>query len=90
MARLAADGYGPARAGGGDRLLIGEHLFAPEGLIVDEVVRFEGESDPADEQILFAVRDETTGELGCWLSSFGPGMTSLEERIAHRLRWTPH
>ena len=39
---------------------------------VDRVYRFEGDSDPGDEMVVFAVRDPGTGALGVLASAFGP------------------
>ena len=38
---------------------------------VDRLYRFEGESDPGDEMVVFAVRDPGSGALGVLASAFG-------------------
>jgi hypothetical protein len=57
----------------------------PESLEVDEVVRFEGATDPADEAILFALSVPDLGIRGTWSAAFGPGMDPVEAEMAQRL-----
>ena len=45
---------------------------APSQLLVDRYFRFEGESDPADESIVFAVRCPSCGAKGILVSPYGP------------------
>lgn len=45
---------------------------APSQLLVDRFFRFEGESDPADESIVFAVRCPSCGAKGVLVSPYGP------------------
>lgn len=47
--------------------------FEPESLVVDEVVRFEGVSDPEDEAVLFALRsaDGQQDVRGTFVASYG-------------------
>jgi len=40
--------------------------------IVEHVFRFEGESDPADEAIVFGLRCPTCGQRGTLVSAYGP------------------
>lgn len=63
-------------------------LRRPEETCVDEVVRFEGQSDPADEIIVFALRDPTTGARGTWVAAFGPCASSVEGDLTRRLPTT--
>ncbi len=58
IARLEQRGFRQAfRATSDGKLYVtGESSLAPEELIVEETVRFEGESDPGDESVLFALR----------------------------------
>jgi hypothetical protein len=39
---------------------------------VDRLFRFEGESDPGDEMVVFGVRDPASGLRGVLASAFGP------------------
>jgi len=69
---------------GGLRSARGE-ILPPEALIVDEVVRFEGASDPADEAILFALRCLEGGQRGTWALAYGPDTRAEEADLARRL-----
>lgn len=52
-----------------------ETRFDPSTLRVDEVVRFEGASDPDDQAILFAL-DGGCGHRGLYSTSYGAGTSS--------------
>ena len=70
---LRADGYDA------DVELVDGHLrWGPAGVLcpvevaeVDRLYRFEGDSDPGDEMVVFAVRDPATGLRGVLASAFG-------------------
>lgn len=73
MARLEGlgfrDGFHP-RPGG--LLASGDGVaHAPEELVVEEVVRFEGTSDPEDEAILFALRTRDDAVRGTFVTAYG-------------------
>lgn len=51
--------------------------YEPESVTVDEVVRFEGPSDPGDEAILFALSGPS-GHRGQFSAAYGPE-TSVED-----------
>jgi len=85
--RLHASGYDhdfvAEPAGLRDRMT-GE-VFAPEGMRVDEIVRFEGATDPGDEAIVFALRDAASTVRGTLSTAYGPNMGSAEVDILQRL-----
>lgn len=56
----------------------------PDDVTVDETVRFEGASDPADEQILVALSCEC-GIKGLFTAAFGPSNTPAESRVLRDL-----
>ena len=60
-------------------------IHDPGCLKVDEVVRFEGPSDPADESILFALRCEVHGVKGTYATPFGPAVDALDAEAVRRL-----
>ena len=70
---------------GGLRAVETDRLFAPEELAVDEVVRFEGPSDPADEAALFALR-AADGPRGTFVVTYGPAVPEAEAEMAKRLQ----
>jgi hypothetical protein len=71
---LQAEGYtGNWFATEDRRLVCGEcgAEFDPENVIVDQVLRFEGQSDPDDEMIVFAVQGPC-GDRGIYSAAYGP------------------
>ena len=48
------------------------HSHAPRDLVVREVYRYEGMSDPADEAIVLGVECEECGARGIVVSAYGP------------------
>jgi hypothetical protein len=87
IGRLEAAGYREAfrATREGLRALASGQSYAPESLAVDERLRFEGPTDPADESILFALRT-SDGVRGTWAIAYGPGADPLDAEIARRLR----
>jgi len=69
----------------GLRVVGGDRLFAPEDLVVDDLARFEGTSDPDDEAVVFALRARDGSVRGTWTVAFGPGMAPLDGEMARRL-----
>jgi hypothetical protein len=86
--RLTAAGYrDDFRAEpGGLRALGTGCIHAPESLVIDELVRFEGASDPEDEAILFALRCAKHGTRGTYVAAYGPSMDPLDAEMVRRLR----
>lgn len=60
-------------------------VHAPESLLIEEIVRFEGETDPQDESVLFALRCPEHDARGTYVVAYGPGMDALDARMAQRL-----
>ncbi len=74
LARLRAAGYTQdftAVAGGDLRCGGCGHEHRPETMVIGETVRFEGDSNPADEAILVAM-ECTCGIGGLYSAAFGP------------------
>jgi hypothetical protein len=86
IGRLEAAGYREGfRATREGLLTLGSgRSYAPESLAVDEVLRFEGPTDPGDESILFALR-ASDGVRGTWAIAFGPARDPLDAELARRL-----
>ena len=86
--RLTAHGYTDAFRAEPDgmRAVVAGILYRPELLIVEEVARFEGISDPADEAIVLALHCREDGIKGTYTLPFGPGMGALDAKMMHRLR----
>jgi hypothetical protein len=60
---------------------------APERLVVDDVARFEGPSNPSDEATVFALHAEDDPALrGTYTVAFGPAMDTEDAEMVPRLR----
>ncbi len=86
--RLTARGYTDVfRAEpAGMRAVVAGIFYRPESLVVEEVARFEGISDPADEAIVLALHCREDGVKGTYTLPFGPGMGALDAEMMRRLR----
>jgi hypothetical protein len=60
-------------------------IHSPEQFQIEEVVRFEGESDPSDESAIFALTYIGDGTKGTYTVAFGPMMDSLDADMVGRL-----
>lgn len=60
-------------------------VHAPEDLVIDEVARFEGVSDPDDQTIIFALRCERHAARGTYAPAYGPAMDALDAEMVRRL-----
>jgi hypothetical protein len=54
--------------------------FDPSELHIDEIVRFEGTSDPGDESILFALSGPC-GHAGLYSTAYGPNATPEDAAV---------
>jgi len=73
-----------AEAGRVHDLSTGER-FDPETLAIDEIVRFEGESDPDEQAVLFALLTPDGEALGTYSAVFGPAMPPEDGDVIRRL-----
>jgi len=87
ISRLEAAGFRDSFRPDAGRLwaLAAQRFFAPESLVVEEVVRFEGESDPSEEAILFALRSLAGDVRGTFATSFGTLADPASVEIVRRL-----
>lgn len=92
LARLERDGFGRAFRATREGALEapGVAPLAPESLVVEETVRFEGESDPQDEAVLFALRTRDDRVRGTFLASFGPHVEPDCAAVIQRLAPDPN
>ena len=88
LARLERAGYRDSFRVQGDRLVAvdAQRSFRPEQLAVEETVRFEGDSDPQDELVLFALRSSDGAVAGTWLVSYGSLGDAGSAGVMRRLR----
>lgn len=60
-------------------------LYPPEQLTIHEVVRFEGESDPEDQAVLFALRSRDGAVRGTFVAPYGTAADPDSAEMMHRL-----
>jgi hypothetical protein len=63
----------------------GGQLYDPEDLLVREVVRFEGESDPGDSSVLFALRSCDGSIRGTFVAGYGTAADPESAAVVCRL-----
>ena len=61
----------------------------PELLEIDELVRFEGESDPDEQAVLFALRSARGTPLGTYSTVFGAAMPPEDGAVVRKLAGKP-
>ena len=91
VARLQAAGYRLEFSAGPSGLLhlgASDELIEASSLSVDEIVRFEGDSDPDDEEILVALTTRS-GLHGLYSAAFGPSTPSDDVEVLHALVTRP-
>ena len=87
IARLRAAGYATdlfVEPGGALRCRECGETLAASSMTVDEIVRFEGDSNPDDEAILFAITTPL-GHRGLFAAAYGSGMTADEVDVLRAL-----
>lgn len=62
-----------------------QRLLAPEALVIEELVRFEGVSDPQDESVLFALRSQDDAVRGTFVATYGTQTDPASAEIMKRL-----
>ena len=70
---------------GGLRAVQAGRTYEPESLVVDEVARFEGESDPDDEAVVFALRTEASDTRGTYVVAYGTYVDPIDAEMMRRL-----
>jgi hypothetical protein len=70
----------------GLRSLATGDVFSPEDLVVEDVARFEGQSDPGDEATIFALRSRDGVTRGTYTVTFGTEMDILDAQMVPRLK----
>lgn len=86
--RLARAGYSgsfSASGEGGLRCSTCESRHATREVRIDEIVRFEGDSDPADEAAVFALSCAHCGAKGTYVVAYGPEMGSADVEVVKNL-----
>lgn len=62
-----------------------ETSLHPDEFTIDEFHRFEGDSNPSDESIVYAISSEQHQVKGILVNAFGPGATSLNQAMVDKL-----
>ncbi len=57
----------------------------PDDFVIDEFHRFEGDSNPSDESIVYAIRSEKHGIKGILVNAFGPDAATLNQAMVKKL-----
>ncbi len=82
------------RRGYTDDLSVAEHCLVcdarglsldPADFHIDEFHRFEGNSDPEDQSIVYAIRSERHGLKGILVNAYGPDASSLTQEMVAKL-----
>jgi hypothetical protein len=87
MSRLQAEGYHEefsAIEGGRLRCSVCGTVVDAAGLHIDLIVRYEGESDPADEEILYALSGPGD-HRGLYVAAYGADATPEDIEVATQL-----
>lgn len=84
--RLARAGYAEDYHSHAGRLVCGhcQTSHDPADMTIDEIVRFEGESDPGDEAIVYAL-DAGCGHRGLYVAAYGVGATTDDAAVVAAL-----
>jgi hypothetical protein len=69
----------------GLRDVVSGTVYRPERLRIDDLARFEGDSDPGDSAVVFALGDSLGGVIGTYVVPFGPQMDRLDADAVRRL-----
>ena len=87
LRRLSERGFdhGLRAENGNLRDLVTGKTYDPELLQIEELVRFEGESDPDEQAALFALRAPSGNPLGTYSVIFGPATPPEDGDVMQRL-----
>jgi hypothetical protein len=58
--------------------------FNPSDFEITEVYRFEGNSDPADEAVVYAI-ESNKGDKGVLVNGYGPGSNEMSDEMVKKL-----
>jgi hypothetical protein len=66
-----------------------EGTFNPEDFEIVEVYRFEGNSDPADEAVVYAI-ESNKGHKGLLVNGYGPSSDPMSSEMVKKLQIHTH
>ncbi len=58
----------------------------PDEFNIDEVYRFEGETDPGDEMVVYAISSDSKGLKGVLVNAFGPYSDTISDDLMAKLK----
>jgi hypothetical protein len=58
----------------------------PEDFVIDKYLRFEGNSDPADQSVLYAISSEKLNAKGLFVSGYGIYTEDLDYELLAKLQ----
>ncbi|CAN5629526.1 hypothetical protein BH11BAC2_BH11BAC2_15480 [soil metagenome] len=58
----------------------------PNSFTIDEFYRFEGDSDPGDEMIVYAISSAEKGIKGILVNAFGPYSDAVTDALIEKLK----
>lgn len=64
--------------------------LSPDEFKIDEVYRFEGNTDPGDEMVVYAISSKKHGVKGTLVNAFGPYSDSSASAVIKRLKVSIH
>ncbi|HVZ55544.1 MAG TPA: hypothetical protein VG870_02700 [Chitinophagaceae bacterium] len=70
-------------------LVCNQHRFNPAEFEITEVYRFEGNTDPADEAVVFAIESHN-GQKGLLVNGYGPSADALSAEMSRKLSMHLH
>lgn len=60
--------------------------LSPEEFEIDEVHRFEGATDPADETVVYAIASKNHNIKGVLVNAYGPYADSVSNKLIEKLK----
>ena len=69
-----------------DSLICENACLAPSQFEVDQVIRFEGNTNPSDEAILYAISSVDGKIKGVLVNSYGTYADEMTEELIHKLK----
>ncbi|MBS1944363.1 MAG: phosphoribosylpyrophosphate synthetase [Bacteroidetes bacterium] len=59
--------------------------LSPDDFVIDEFHRFEGDSNPSDESIVYAISSDRHRVKGVLINAFGPDAAQLNQAMVKKL-----